>query len=69
MNKDYNVISKIELIIMLFGSVAPFILAVQSLLQNHRIMTFMVESDQKDNLAKHISRLCLLCVSHTQSYN
>lgn len=41
-----------ELIIMFFGSMAPFILAFQSLLQNHWIMTFMVESDQKDNLVQ-----------------
>lgn len=41
-----------ELIIMFFESMEPFILAVQSLLQNHWIMTFMVESDQKDNLVQ-----------------
>lgn len=41
-----------ELIIMFFVSIATFILAFQSLLQNYWIMTFMVASDHKDNLVQ-----------------
>ena len=41
-----------ELIIMLFVSIAPFTLAAQSIAQNHWIMTSMAESDQKDSLVQ-----------------
>lgn len=54
-----------ELIIMFFVSIAPFILAFQSISQNHWIMTFMVESDQKNNLVQtHIQAPSLLHLPH-----
>lgn len=52
---------------MLFVSIAPFILAAQSIAQNHWIMTSMVESDQKDNLVQTYPGFCLFYnISHTQ---
>lgn len=52
---------------MLFVSIAPFILAAQSIAQNHWIMTSMVESDQKDNLVQTYPGFCLFHnISHTQ---
>lgn len=49
-----------ELIIMLSVSIAPFILTVQSISQNHWIVTFTVESDQKAKLLQTHRLLCVL---------
>lgn len=58
-----------ELIIMFFVSMAPFIFSFQSLLQNHWIITFMVESDQKDNLVQtHIQASVSSTTSPTHSH-
>lgn len=60
-----------ELIIMLFVSMASFIIAVQSISQNHWIMTFIVDSGQKDDHVQTcVQTFCLLYnIPHTQSHN
>lgn len=58
-----------ELIIMLSVSIAPFILTVQSISQNHWIMTSTVESDQKDNLLQtHIQASVCSTTSPIQNH-